>query len=151
MYREFQFSTLPMVALAATEILLTYLFINDVGSKPMGTAGYSLVTGLNLVIMLLFYGMTTHIDHNKLVVKFGLGLIKRTVALESVESVEIVKSPWYYGWGLRYIPNGRMYNVSGSSCVALKLKPGRVVWIGTRLPETLHAALMSTVRDLNHH
>jgi len=52
-----------------------------------------------------------------------------------------VRNPWYYGWGVHFIPGGMLYNASGLSAVELRLTDGRVVRIGSAKPETLAAAL----------
>jgi hypothetical protein len=149
-YREFQFGTFLVITLSLTEILMAWLFVNDIGTTPMGLGGFLVISAAITSGLLLFYGMTTVIEHGKIVLSFGIGLICRTIDMSIVQQVDIVKSPWYYGWGIRYIPNGMLYNVSGSAGVELKVVPGdKVIRIGTKDPEQLHAALASIIRARN--
>jgi hypothetical protein len=57
----------------------------------------------------------------------------------------VVKNPWYYGWGIRLIPGGWLYNVSGFWAVELQMKNGKRYRIGTDdaegLAKSLEAAL----------
>jgi hypothetical protein len=52
-----------------------------------------------------------------------------------------VRNKWYYGWGVRGIPGGWMYNVWGLDAVELELASGKKFRIGTNEPEELVAAL----------
>jgi hypothetical protein len=52
-----------------------------------------------------------------------------------------VRNPWYYGWGIRFISNGMVYNVSGFDAVEIALADGRRVRLGTDEPDAVIAAL----------
>jgi hypothetical protein len=60
-----------------------------------------------------------------------------------------VKNQWWWGWGIRLIPGGWLYNVSGLDAVELKMKNGRVYRIGTdeprKLAEFIQAKLGRTI------
>ena len=147
-YREFQFATVLVITLGLTEIFLGYLFTNDIGTKPMDLTIFLMVSALLVISVLLFYGMTTRVNHEKIIVSFGIGLIRKSVNFSVIQEVNIVMSAWYFGWGIRYIPNGMLYNVSGPDAVELKLKSGtRVVRIGTKDPVRLHSELIARLRD----
>ncbi len=47
----------------------------------------------------------------------------------------------YGGWGIRYGPSGKAYNVSGNRGVRVELMDGRRILIGSQEPEQLAAAL----------
>lgn len=150
-YREFQFGTLLVITVGLTEILMGWLFINDIGAAPIGLGGFLVISMMLLMSMLLFYGMRTVVDHEKVVVSFGIGIIRRRIDLSTVQQVDIVKSPWYYGWGIRFIPHGMLYNVSGSEGVELKLFPGdKLIRIGTKNPAQLQEALSLSLRSRNN-
>jgi hypothetical protein len=74
-------------------------------------------------------------------------MIRRTIALADIQSVRTVRNPWYYGWGLRLIPGGWMWNVSGLDAVELKLRSGKLFRIGTDEPELLRSAILSALRS----
>ena len=52
-----------------------------------------------------------------------------------------MRNKWWYGWGLRWIPGGSMYNVWGFDAVELELRSGKVFRIGSDEPDALLAAL----------
>jgi hypothetical protein len=137
-YREFTFGWLIFALLIPMHLLTTYLYINDIGDRPMGTNGYIMVTVIFVLVYLLFYGMTTGITSDAITVSFGPGLIRKRIPLKRISAVEVITSPWYYGWGMRLIPNGMLYNISGTRGVELKLNDtDRIIRIGTKDPLTL--------------
>jgi hypothetical protein len=137
-YKEFTFGWLIFVVLIPIHLLLTYLYINDIGDRPMGTNGYIIVTVICILIYFLFYGLTTKITSDTITVSFGVGLIRKKIQLKRVNTVDTIKSPWYYGWGIRIIPNGTLYNISGTDGVELKFNDtNRIIRIGTKDSSTL--------------
>ena len=84
-----------------------------------------------------------------------MGFYKRKIDLSSVKSVESVTYPSYYGYGIRLIQNGILYNVSGRHAIRLKFKNSkRVILIGandwdnlkTIIEEKIKGADLSTCR-----
>lgn len=120
------------------EIFFTYLYINEIGDRPLSSNVFIIISGMNAVILLLFYGMTVIVDHEKIKISFGLGLIGKTIKIARIKSVEVVKNPWYYGWGIRLIPNGWLFNISGSHGIELTfIDKKRVIRIGSKNSATL--------------
>ena len=75
--------------------------------------------------------MTVTIDQGDIAIKFGIGLIRKRFALNTVRLYRPVQSPWYCGLEIKMIPGGWMYNVSGSSAVELLLDGGQCAhWDG---------------------
>jgi Bacterial PH domain len=132
-FKEFTFGWIILVFLIPAHLVLTYLHINELGNSPMGTNVYIAVTAIFILIYFLFYGMTTKITSDSITVSFGIGLIRKKIPLARIKSVEAVKSPWYYGWGIRIIPNGMLYNMSGNNGVELKFNDtNSIIRIGTK-------------------
>lgn len=141
-YKEFTFGWLIFAFAIPAQILIAFLYINHIGNNPMTTGSF---IGANLTlasVYVLFYGMTTKLTSNAIVVSFGIGLIQKRISLERIKRAETVRNPWYYGWGIRFIPNGMMYNISGSEGIELKFKDSpRVIRIGSKTPEALKEAI----------
>jgi hypothetical protein len=93
------------------------------------------------VMAVLFASLTIEIQGGLLTVWFGPGLIRKRVPLATIRSCEVVRNPWWYGWGIRWTPRGWLYNVSGHSAVELTLQNGRRLRIGTDEPERLCQAI----------
>jgi len=137
-YKEFTFGWLIFVLAIPIHLLVAYLYVNQLGDRPVGTGGFTAISLVFIIIYFLFYGLTTKITLDAIVVSFGIGLIIKRIPLKRVEAVDIITSPWYYGWGIRIIPNGMMYNISGSQGVELKFNDTkRIVRIGTKDPSRL--------------
>jgi len=97
----------------------------------------AIVFVLMVIALYLFNSLTVTVDNEKICASFGPGLIKRTIQFRVVKSAEKVKNKWYYGFGIRLVPGGQMYNVAGMDAIELKLTNGRVFRIGTDEPNKL--------------
>ncbi len=93
------------------------------------------------VTVLLVSSMTTEVDARGVRCRFGLGLIRRTIALDEIAEVSIVRPHWMYGWGLRLVPGGWLWRVSGLNAVQLRLRSGKLFQIGTDDAEGLSRAI----------
>ncbi len=101
--------------------------------------------GVVMVLLLLFVTLTVKIQDGLLVWSFGVGLIRKQVALADIGSCEVVRYPWYYGVGIRKIPQGWLYNVSGTASVRITLKNGKSISMGSDRAEELCAAIQSSI------
>ena len=105
------------------------------------------VFGLVLVIVAAAFALlgwlTVDIDSRRLFIRFGIGLIRRSIPLDTIRGFAPLRNPWYYGWGIRFTPHGILYNVSGFQAVELLLDDGRRVRIGTDEPDALVRALQN--------
>ncbi len=145
-YREFQFSWLLLSILVPIHLLVTVMYIYQFGDRPIPTDAFIAVTAVMVLVVLLFYGMTTTIEGNTILVSFGIGLISKRIDIARVRDVAAVETPWYYGYGIRLIPNGWLYNVSGRHAVELRfIDRNRVIRIGTKNPLRLKQALENRV------
>jgi hypothetical protein len=131
-YKEVQFGWLIFALLLPALAIITYLFLTEAGSRPLGPIEYMVICLITLFIYLLFYRLTTTISADRLSVSFGIGLIRKRIKFSRIKTVTVVKNPWYYGWGIRNIPNGMLYNMSGSDGVELTFTDtGRIIRIGS--------------------
>lgn len=101
----------------------------------------------------VFSAMTVTVTDDEVEVRFRLGWPHRSVKRRNIASHEPVRSPWWYGFGLRFIPGGFMWNVWGLDAVELRMapdasdsflfadRPGKSFRIGTDDPEGLDRAL----------
>ena len=104
-----------------------------------------LVVGIAPIVLLLMGWLTVSVDDTAVVAQFGVGLIRKRIPLADIRSFEAVRNPWYYGWGVRLIPGGWLYNVAGVSAVDFTTRDGRHVRIGTPEPEALSSAVAARV------
>jgi len=95
--------------------------------------------------LVLFHSLSVRVSENDIVLTFGVGLIGKSFVVSDIQSAAIVRNRWYYGWGIKRIPGGWVYNVSGFDAVEIQLNDGRNYRIGTDEPEKLHAAIESVI------
>ena len=100
-----------------------------------------LVLGVLTLTLALFYKLTVKIVNSALRISLGVGLIRRTIELGEIEATGPVRIRWWYGWGIHLTPYGWLYNVTGWDAVAIKLRNGRKLAIGTADPQGLLEAI----------
>ena len=126
-YKEFQFGWILFIFVVPAHVLVNYLYLAGIGNKPMSSG--SIVFG-NIVLTslyILFYGLTTRLTNDILSVSFGIGIIKKKISIKRIAGVQETQNNILYGWGLRFIPNGIMYNISGSAAVELKFNDSELL------------------------
>jgi hypothetical protein len=98
--------------------------------------------------LLLFSTLTVSVRDRSIDVFFGPGVIRRRIPLRRVREVRTVRTPWYYGWGIRLTPFGWLWRVSGLGGVEIQFDDGHRFRIGSDEPERLAEVLrreLSTV------
>ncbi len=96
---------------------------------------------LAAALALVFSSMTVTVAEGFVSLKFGLGLFRKRFKLSDIESCRSVRNPWYYGWGIRRIPGGWFFGVSGQTALELTMRSGKRFRIGSADPEGLKAAI----------
>ena len=134
-YRHRQVGTLTLVLLLGIVLLMGIAV--EFGWNPVAVAVLCVLTMLGG----LFYSMTVEIHEATLEWSFGPGLIRRQTALAEIRNVQVVRNPWYYGWGIHWTPRGWLFNVGGFGAVAITLASGKRYRIGTDEPQTLAEAI----------
>lgn len=98
-------------------------------------------------VAFLFHSLNINVDSDVISWSFGPGFWRNSLPLEAVDSVSLITTKWYYGLGIRYIPTGWLYTVSGTQAIALKLKDGTTISLGTDDPDNLIAAINSVLKQ----
>ena len=98
------------------------------------------------LLLALFGTLTVSIDGEKLLAKFGVGFVRKSIPLSRIESFQAIRMRWVHGFGIHWIPfHGWLYNVSGLKAVKIAAKNGRRTHIGTDEPEAPCKALEKAV------
>ena len=130
------FVILNVFALAGVSVvLIQYL----TGNTVYGVTAI-ILTGL-AVVGWLFSSLTITVTPEKLVWHFGPGWWHHSLDRSEIISAKPVRTKWWYGFGIRRVPGGWLYNVSGLDAVAVERKDGKTVLIGTDQPEELVGAI----------
>ena len=97
-------------------------------------------------VLVLFSTLTVIVRDGAMHVSFGLGLIRRRIPLRRIRGVRVVRTPWYYGWGVRLTPAGWLWNVSGLGGVEIQFDDGHRFRVGSDEPSRLADALLGEMR-----
>ena len=121
------------------------------GGSDSGDLGWILAWTTALLVMILlvvlhFSRLTVTVDDTAVTAGFGfIDRPKRVIRYDEVVSVERVRNKWWYGYGVRWIPGGSMFNVQGNDAVELTYTDGRKFRIGTNDVENLYAVLQEVI------
>ena len=89
------------------------------------------VSGILFVCTISFFSLTVIVDNDFIRIRFGIGLIRKSIKLADVKSCTVVRNKWWYGWGIHWTPKGLLFNISGLDAVELVMNNGKVYRIGT--------------------
>ena len=141
-YESFQVTWILLIFFVPIMAFIYILYLTQAGDNPIPFVPMLLTEGLFILLALLFYGLKITVTDDLIQLKYGIGWIRKTIKLEDIKSVELVSNPWYYGLGIRVIPNGMLYNVHGLEAVELTFNnKSRVIRIGSPECEQLKMEL----------
>lgn len=135
-YRHRQVGTVMLVAFGTVAAVSLVGVVLQWG----GLAWVAILVG-GVAAAIVFGTLTVEVADGRLMLWFGPGLIRRTFPLVQIQSVRPVRNRWYYGWGIRLVPGGWLFNVSGLNAVEITLASGRRYRIGTDEPQALNQAI----------
>lgn len=136
-HRQTATPMLVAVALVTAGTLAAFLMV------PETRLWMSIVLMVLAVVAFISHSLYTTVTSDVVRVAFGPGLIRRLFRLSTIRTAYVVRNRWYYGWGIRLIPTGWMFNASGLDAVELELTSGHRFRIGTDDPAGLIAAIAS--------
>ena len=124
----------------------TLAFMHQWGKNPIKKDGYIFIIILFCGLLSGFYGKTIIVTEKQIKIRFGIGFYTKIIDLSDISSVNITKYPVYFGYGIRLLSNGLLYNVSGRHAIEIKLKNKKnIIQIGSndwiRLKETIERCI----------
>lgn len=124
-------------ATLAVLVVIAVIFLVTARSRPSGLLwGWTVL----LFIGILFHSLHVTVDDAAIHLRFGIGLVRRTIPLNTITSCKTITYP-PLAYGIRWGPKGTLYNVSGRHAVQLSLRNGRILLIGTDDPQGLLVAV----------
>ncbi|MGQ9620599.1 MAG: hypothetical protein ACUVTX_06385 [Bacteroidales bacterium] len=137
-YKHTQPGIFSIIIILPILIFLIILFILSGFDNIVSTIIFGVVITLLFVCLLIFYKLTITINTTHISFSLGTGLIKRKFSLNDIEKCRPVKNSVWYGIGIRFIPDGWLYNVSGLYAIELTFKNKKSkIRIGTDKPEEI--------------
>ncbi len=137
--------TQPMYGFVAFFILITLGMLASTyfqwGRNPISSWGLAIILSIVTTLpVFLFYNMKIVIDTKTASVRFGIGWLKRSIAIHDLDltTAQIVKIPWYAGIGYRINNRGTFFNTKPGSAVYIKTKNKlSEFYVGTRHAEEI--------------
>ena len=103
-------------------ILFPVLYLFQIGTNPTPLFLTIIFTLIFIVVFLIFYKLSISIDGDYIRITYGIGIIQKNIKITDIASVKKVRNKWYYGWGIRFIGKGWLYNISGLDAIELSFK-----------------------------
>jgi len=121
--------------LAATAVGLVFAAWLAARASPATRAAVpGLVYGLFAVFgiaALLFATLTVEVDECHIRIVFGVGIVRKTIALSDVVRCDVMPVRVLWGWGVHWTPSGWLYNVGGRAGVRIQMARERAVIVGS--------------------
>jgi hypothetical protein len=95
------------------------------------------------LMMWIFGSLTISVERSDLCWRFGPGVPRFRLSLTEIVEARTVITSWQDGWGIHGSRFGTLYNVAGFEAVALTLRSGRRLALGTDEPHRLLRVLTS--------
>ncbi len=143
-YRHTQTAFQSVILTVGLMLVLVTVFVPDLDEEGL-LVPIAIFLVATAAITLAFSRLTVTVDTSEVATAFGIGWPKHTEEIAEIVAVRTVRNKWIYGWGIRRLPGGWMYNVWGLDAVQLDLSSGKTFRIGTDDPEGLLAALTLSI------
>jgi len=118
------------------------------GDKPMSNLVLFLFSFLTFGIITLFYSIQLKTEINKFELRFAfLPFYRRSIKWEDVESAKVI-SYVVLGYGVKFGSKyGTVFNIAGNKGLAIKLKNGKKLLIGTQKHIELSEAVKGILNE----
>jgi hypothetical protein len=134
-YRHRQIGWTMILAAAVPIAVLTFLLPHatpSVGALSAYTRQLWVVPAVIVgLVTLVFSSLRVVVTNEMLEISFGPGFIKRRWPIADIEATSLIRTSAANGWGIRRRDGATLYNVSGFDAVAITLKEGRSVMVGS--------------------
>ncbi len=127
-YNKTQIGTLIIVTFLIAIAALLYI-----PTPQLKESLWILILGL-ILVLLLFYSLTIRITPQHFEFSLGIGIIRKKIPIDEIAYCNPVKNSVFTGWGIRKIPGGWLYNMTGLWAVELTLKNGKIIRVGSPEP-----------------
>jgi hypothetical protein len=142
-YRHTQISMVMALLLVALLFLVIALVVTThYGVQAM--VGYIVVA----VILANYLSLTVEVKPEKVEMRFGLGMVRRSIALEEIQNLCVVETTPQEGLGWRLTETGWLYNIAGREAVEIILRDDSQVRIGSDEPVELARAIENALIEM---
>jgi hypothetical protein len=143
------FSVLVIVPILVFFLYETYTVWETHNS---GMILFSVLSITMVIALLFFYRLVIRIDDEYISFKFGIGLFGKKYRIDQLAYCKPVKNSPIFGIGIRIIPNGWLYNVTGFNAIDLFFKDRyKIIRIGTNKPDELAGLITGLISKENEY
>jgi hypothetical protein len=150
-FTQVGFVTISIILLVA---VLTWLIFGAAINSSDGQSGTILkatgllVVGFFILVLAAFISFTIQLSEEKLGFWFGFGAARKSISLQDIHTVEVVKNPLDYHWGIKPIPGGWLYSIApGGMAVELVMADGKLTRQGTNQPKELKQRVAAMIES----
>lgn len=92
--------------------------------KTNGNSINAIPIWILLMVMIVFHRLTIVIKDGKIIAFFSFGLFKRMMKISDIdiETIELKKTNWLTGIGIKFTTNGWLYNIKPGEAIKIKSK-----------------------------
>ena len=144
MYIHRHFGWFTVFALTAMAVWFAFVAALSPGDRGEFQSIFLMIAALQLA----FYQLTTIVTESTLTVRYGIGLLAFRFPLSEITQITERSVPWYAGYGIRWVGDAWLFNVSGNDAIEVTFASGRKVWVGTDDPDGLGAILRLRMEEL---
>ena len=141
--RQYGYLTTSLLLVVVAMLIGFSLTFGD----PWVRVVFNILISVHALLVLLFMSLTVVVDPSFVRLSFGVGLIRRKISMERIESAIPVRNSWWYGLGIRLTPHGWMWNIQGLDAVELTYTDGGRFRIGTQDPAGLSSAINEVLSE----
>lgn len=136
-YHNMQLGTVLIAIFIAVALLTAW----SLYTQRMPAEVFVALNIVTVALCTLFSTMTTKVNATEIEWHFSFGFWRKKVALKDVHSYSVVRNKPWWGLGIRFIPNGMLYNVSGLDAIELVMQNKRRIRIGSDQAEEFRLAI----------
>jgi hypothetical protein len=144
MYIHRQFGWFTVFALTAMAVWFALVAAVTPGER----GDFQSILLIIAALQVIFYQLTTIVTESTLTVRYGIGLVAFRFPLSEITQVTERTVPWYAGYGIRWVGDAWLFNVSGRDAIEVTFASGRKLWVGTDDPDGLAAILRLRMEEL---
>ncbi len=124
LYKETQYFYSLIVIMIIVIILLLSAAAFFTPQDASGNIIYIMLSILFIAIMFLFYKLEIIITNREAILRFGIGLVNRKIAVRQLhlESTQLIKTTLLWGIGYRFTPHGTLFNTRVGTAIHIKTK-----------------------------
>jgi hypothetical protein len=136
--------TLPLITL----IMLAIETSNQ--SAQQQVKSMTLLLLINAMVIAVIGSLKVSLSESQLIWQFGfLGKPKWTLDFDEIEKVELCKTSWVEGWGIRFTKEGMLYNAAGKTAIRIYKRDGKIIRLGSIEPDVLLSLIQQKIKPLN--